>query len=100
MAELVAYVGPDGIHDATILAIEHRGEVLDVLIQPLDGDPFSLEFSGVTDVKAIRPVGMMLYGLSEWRVGSDTKLFIFMNWHEDDASLEVHATGFVASSGI
>lgn len=88
----VAYVGPPDIHDATVLRLTQKDDVATVYLRSSEGRPFTLEFSGITNIHAIRPEGMLLYALAEMRAESPLRRFVFANWDEEDkATLEIIA---------
>jgi hypothetical protein len=91
------YVGPPELHDGHVLGIDRAGDHATVRVRAADGREIALEFTGVTDVSAARPEGMLLYGLAELRPGLGTaeRQFIFANWEEwDNAGLEITAADF------
>lgn len=93
----IEYVGPAELHDGHLLGYERAGDRVTVRVRGADGRDLALEFTGVTDVTASRPEGMLLYGLAE--LGADrigpTRQFMFANWEEwDDAGLEIAAHDF------
>jgi hypothetical protein len=93
----ISYVGPAEIHDGHLVAVERAGDKARVRIRGADGEPIALEFLGVTEFSAVRPEGMLLYGLAELRSEGEAhaRRFIFANWEEwDDAGLEIAARDF------
>lgn len=98
----IAYVGPPELHDGHILAVERTGDRARVDVRAHDGRPITLEFTGVTHMSAVRPEGMLLYGLAEMRTDAEgsgrqgsSRQFLFANWEEwDDAGLEIAARDF------
>ena len=88
--EFIAYVGDAEIHDGRIMAIREGVGSLSVEVRTLDGETLIVDFTGVSDVRSNRPVGMLLYSLSELDTSKPGRLFAFTNWDdEDDAFLEV-----------
>ncbi len=58
-----------------------------------------MDFSGVAEVRAVEPEGMMLYALSEMSCQPPLRRFVFANWDDESkAHLEVDAAGFAVSS--
>jgi hypothetical protein len=89
------YVGPADLHDAVVAAIGHNDDKLRVDVRTDQGRLLVLEFSGVTDVHAVRPVGMMLYALAEWKAEPPLRRFVFANWDDDDdATMVIVAQGY------
>ncbi|WP_159882787.1 hypothetical protein [Paenibacillus puerhi] len=51
-----------------------------------------VRFYGVKTIHSNRPIGMMLYAISEMKESQTLRRFIFGNWDErDDASFEIVA---------
>ncbi|WP_166246568.1 hypothetical protein [Paenibacillus turpanensis] len=95
--EFIAYIGDYKFHDAVIENIENEENNLTVILKSIEEKIFSIQFLNVINVNANRPIGMMLYSLSEMRE-EDTKYrkFVFTNWEdEDDAFLEVIAKEYI-----
>lgn len=93
----IEYVGPSELHDGHLLGFDRAGDRVTVRVRGADGRDLALEFTGVTDVTASRPEGMLLYGLAELGAGSGepTRQFVFANWEEwDDSGLEIAAHDF------
>jgi hypothetical protein len=91
----IHYVGPAELHDGHLVAVERDGDRALVRVKGSDGRPLVLEFYGVADVTAVRPEGMLLYGLAELRPEGPLRHFVFANWEEwDDAGLEISARDF------
>ena len=91
----VTYVGPPELHDGHVVSVERAGDRATVRVRGADGTPIALEFTGVTNVTAVRPEGMLLYGLAELRGPGAGRQFVFANWEEwDDAGLEIAARDF------
>jgi len=88
--EFIGYVGDAEIHDGGIMAIREGVGSLSVEVRTLDGETLIVDFTGVSDVRSNRAVGMLLYSLSELDTSKPGRLFAFSNWDdEDDAFLEV-----------
>jgi hypothetical protein len=93
--EHIAYVGPPELHDGHLVAIERADDRATVRVRGADGREIALEFTGVTALTAVRPEGMLLYGLAELRAEGPQRQFFFANWEEwDDAGLEITAHAF------
>jgi hypothetical protein len=91
--EFIGYVGESDFHDGHVLSVDHTGAEAIVRVQGGSGQEFLCTFEGVTTIRANRPVGMMLYALSELRAVAPLRRFVFANGDEDDdASLEIQAT--------
>jgi hypothetical protein len=93
----IEYVGPSELHDGHLLGFERAGDRVTVRVRGADGRDLALEFTGVTDLTASHPEGMLLYGLAELGAdgGGETRQFMFANWEEwDDSGLEIAAHGF------
>jgi hypothetical protein len=94
-SDLLRYVGPADLHDAVVTALERIDNKLRVDVRTDQGRPLMLEFFGVADVHAVRPVGMMLYALSERKAEPPMRRFDFANWDDDDdATIVVVAQGY------
>ena len=88
--QFVAYVGDPQIHDGRVTAVRESAGALVVEIRSAEGDTIIIKFSGVIEVRSNRPVGMLLYSLSELEAPRPGRLFVFVNWDDDDdAFLEV-----------
>jgi hypothetical protein len=93
--KFVGYRGGFEVHDATVAAVEHDGDVARIVIEAVDGRRIMFAFSGVASLTQIRAEGMMLFGLSEFEATAPLRRFVFANWDDDDdARLEVVAAGF------
>ena len=91
----IKLIGPSWIHDSTILAIETYKHNVKVIIKPLQGRPFYIEFCEATQVIENKPLGMMLYCLNEYEGDSNSRHFVFENWEEDDSKLEIIAKSII-----
>jgi hypothetical protein len=88
----IGYVGPAGIHDGQIVAVERTGDVARVTLKSHGGGSLTVQFSGVRSLTMVRPVGMTVYALCEYSADSPWRRFVFANWDdEDDARLEIVA---------
>ena len=97
-SDFVAYVGPDYIHDSTIVSIERTYGVVTVHLRALDGREFSLEFLGVDSVSSEQPENMFLYALTEMRHPLPLRRFAFANSDDDSSAfLEIVAEDFTVS---
>ena len=97
-SDFVAYVGPDYIHDSTIVSIERTDGVVTVHLRDLDGREFSLEFLGVDSVSSEQPENMFLYALTEMRHPLPLRRFAFANSDDDSSAfLEIVAEDFTVS---
>ncbi len=91
----VRYVGPEGLHDGHVVSVKRSGDTATVLVRTHAGETLALEFSGVQALTAVRPDGMLLYGLAEFETQGPLRQFMFANWEEwDDAGLEIAARDF------
>jgi hypothetical protein len=92
------YVGPPDLHDGQILEVSAELGELDevrVLAQGAEGNRYTLTFRGVVSLTAIRPIGMLLYGLAKWERLEGPASYKFVNWEdEDDAALSLISEGF------
>jgi hypothetical protein len=88
----VGYIGDPDFHDGTVTAVEQQDTTVRVGIRGASGKCFVVEFGGVRALRANRPVGMLLYALSELSGTPPLRRFSFANWDDDDdAFLEVDA---------
>jgi len=91
----VRYVGPEGLHDGHLVSVERSGDTATVFVRTHEGETLALEFSGVQALTAVRPEGMLLYGLAEFDAEGPLRQFMFANWEEwDDAGVEITARDF------
>jgi hypothetical protein len=103
--ELLRYIGPWNLHDATIERLEQEGPTLRVRIRAEDGQVISAEFRGVTQVVATAAEGMLLYAVAEMRSDGPQRRFVFVNWYdpgeeEELADLVGDAPPEIPASGI
>ncbi|WP_426451962.1 hypothetical protein ACP26L_07760 [Paenibacillus sp. S-38] len=90
--EFLAYIGDYRIHDSNVESILWENTLLSVTLKGYEGERIVIKFNGVQTINSNRPLGMMLYALSEMRINGPYRKFLFANWRdEDDASLEVIA---------
>ena len=87
----VGHLGPPGLHDGTVMAIRQFPTTLAVDVATHDGDLIVVTFSGVSSVRQNRPIGMLLYSLSEMRSEGSGRAFSFANSEDGDELLEVVA---------
>jgi hypothetical protein len=89
----VRYLGPADFHDGSIVSVERSADRVRVTVRGESGQRYSVTFSGVTDLHAVRPEGMLLYALSESPAEGPVRHFSFSNWRDEDAArLEISAT--------
>src|SRR5688572_26922970 len=94
-SRFVRYVGPPDVHDARVVALEHRGDRARVTIESYEGRQFALEFSGVAGVDTHQPIGMILYALVEVEASPPARRFEFVLADEEsEARLAIEARGF------
>jgi hypothetical protein len=94
-SSFIGYVGEADFHDGSILAVEEEQNTVRVQVRGASGKTFRVEFSQVCAVKSNRPVGMLLYALSEMSCQPPIRRFVFANWDDQsNAHLEVDAVGF------
>ena len=95
----VGYVGEPDFHDASIMSVEHREGSVSVRLRGSSGKVFIARFSGVREVKASKPEGMILYALSEMNGQPPLRRFVFANWDErSNAHLEIEAADLSVST--
>jgi hypothetical protein len=82
--ELLRYVGPPNLHDATIERLEQEGATLRVRVRAEDGEVITAEFRGVTQVVVTEAEGMMLYAVAEMRSDGPGRRFVFANWYDPE----------------
>ena len=94
MSEFVQYVGSPDFHDGRILRVEQQADLIRVRVRGYSGREYAAEFANGRIVVSNHPEGMLLYSLSEMRGEPPIRKFAFANWdEEDDAALEIDATG-------
>jgi hypothetical protein len=80
----VQYIGDYRIHDGYIDDIvENQGRV-EILIRSVNQELFKIVFYDVREVKSNKPKTMMIYSVSEMIEDEPFKLFVFVNWDEED----------------
>ncbi|TXK85771.1 hypothetical protein [Paenibacillus sp. N3.4] len=90
--KFIAYTGDYRVHDSKIEGILWENENLSVFLRSYKGEALVVRFYGVKTIHSNRPLGMMLYAISEMKCHDPLRKFIFGNWDErDDASLEIVA---------
>jgi len=100
--EFLRYIGDPDFHDGTILDVADVPTVAEypnpsagnrvVRVRGASGRIFNIEFHDVRAVRSCRPVGMLIYSLSELRCDPPYRRFVFANWNEDgEACLEIEA---------
>ena len=73
----VGYIGDPDFHDGAVTAIEQQDTTVRSGIHGASGKSFVVEFGGVRALRANRPVGMLLYALSELRSTPPLRRFSF-----------------------
>jgi hypothetical protein len=97
---LIGHVGDPRIHDAVVETVRESPGAVAVVVRTEAGEALTVSFAGVHSVKSHRPVGMMLYALSELESCGPGRHFQFANWDEDDdASLEIQAESMSVANG-
>ena len=98
-SSFIRYVGEADFHDGSIVSVEQHEENVRVRVRGASGKVFVVDFSGVREVRANEPEGMMLYALSEMTSQPPLRRFVFANWDDQSkAILEVDAAGFMVST--
>ena len=92
--DFIDYVGPSELHDAVIRRVETIQNTATVVVKAEDGHFFALHFSGVTYQKTQEPEGKSLYGLVEVQAIAPSRKFIFVDWEDGSARLEIISSGF------
>jgi hypothetical protein len=88
----VAYVRNADFHDGRIVEVRHDADAMRVRVCGASKRVYVAEFPGGKVLKVNRPVGMLLYSLSEIRTNPPLRHFVFANWDkEDEAALEIEA---------
>jgi hypothetical protein len=91
----VAYVGDPDIHDASVISHSLEGTVAVVVLKSVPGQSIHIEFSDAESVVAHKPIGMMLYSLTEFKTAGEVRHFVFANWDDhDERALEIFAEDF------
>src|SRR6267154_2155628 len=95
----VAYRGNADFYDGTLLDFHREGSIVRTQVRGASMKVYVVEFTGVRDVRANKPEGMVLYSLSELLGDAPLRRFVFVNSDEEDAaSLEIDAEGLVVQS--
>jgi hypothetical protein len=98
-SSFVGYIGDADFHDGSIVSVEQLDSTVSVRVRGASGKHFVVEFSGVAQVRAVDPEGMILYGLSEMSSQPPLRRFVFANWDDESkAHLEVDAAGVAVFS--
>ncbi|MDU0202035.1 hypothetical protein ACYEXS_24445 [Paenibacillus sp. MAH-36] len=88
--QFLTYIGDFRIHDSKIECIYWEDNILSVTLKGYEGGAILIKFTGVQTVNSNRPLGMMLYAISEMSKSGPYRKFLFANWRDDDdASLEI-----------
>lgn len=91
----IGYVGEADFHDGSVLTVERQDETARIRVRGASGKVFVVDFSGVQDMRAKRPEGMLLYAVSAFAGRPPLRRFVFANWDDDnEAYLEVDAESF------
>jgi hypothetical protein len=91
----LAYVGDPDIHDASVISYNLDGAYAVVIVKSISGQFIRVEFSDVESVVAHKPIGMMLYSLTELKTVGDVRHFVFTNWDDsDERALQIFAKDF------
>jgi hypothetical protein len=94
-SDFVGYVGSANLHDSHVRSVSHAGSDVEVRLSTQDGREFTVRFSGVRNVSANEPEGMMIYALVELSAHPPGRRFVFANWDEEDhRTLEIVAADF------
>ncbi len=90
--QFLGYIGDYRVHDSKIEGIVLENTLLTVTLRSYEGEAIAVKFYGVQTMNFIRPIGMMLYSISEMNENAPFRKFHFANWEDDDnASLEIVA---------
>jgi hypothetical protein len=94
--EFIRYLGSPDLHDGSLVDVRHNGPNLEVEVKGYTGTLYRIKFSGVESTTSHKPVGMVLYSLSELRALPPLRHFVFVNSYEPteeggDSRLEVTA---------
>ena len=88
----VRHVGPHDVHDAKVVDVQRRGDAAIVRLESMEGRRIDITFTGVAEVRAVRPIGMMVYSLAELEAEPPQRRFAFLNWDEEgEQALEIVA---------
>jgi len=93
------YIGPAEFQDGHVERLVHGRGTATVTIRGASGGHYEVRLTGIVDLQARHPEGMMLYGLTRLPAGHGLYRYAFLNWDEnDDAHLEaLAATANIAS---
>ncbi|BFT74055.1 hypothetical protein [Paenibacillus sp. P36] len=92
--EFLTYIGDYRIHDSKIEGIFWEDTTLTVTLKSYEGGTIVIKFIRLQTVNANRPLGMILYAISELVKNGPYRKFRFANWRdEDDAFLEIISEG-------
>jgi hypothetical protein len=89
--DFVSYVGDPALHDGEIVAVSRDGSDVRIQVRGVSGRSYELAFAGVERISQEGAVGMRVYALTEMCATPLLRRFVFANWEEDDAALEVEA---------
>ncbi|UKS29630.1 hypothetical protein LOZ80_12115 [Paenibacillus sp. HWE-109] len=90
--QFLGYLGDYRVHDSKIEGIFWENTILIVTLRSCEGEVVVVKFYGVQTINSNRPIGMMLYSVSEMKENEPFRKFLFVNWDEEDnASFEIVA---------
>jgi len=90
--QFLGYIGDYRVHDSKIEGILCENTNATVTLRGYEGELITVHFYGVQNMHFNRPIGMMLYAISEMKANEPMRKFLFANWDdEDNASFEILA---------
>ena len=79
-SKFVAYAGSYDLHDGQVREVVQSEDQVTVYVEGGIGHQIRLLFTGVSELKAIKPVGMVLYALCEMSAELPLRRFVFSSW--------------------
>jgi hypothetical protein len=79
------YAGHADFHDGHIVALSHRADHAQVVVEGHSGRRYRLRFAGATSVESESAEGMTLYALREDADGPTLRRYTFVNWFADES---------------
>lgn len=93
--DLLSYVGPPELHDATLVKFQAEEDRVIVEILGHDQSTIKITFIGVAEFQEQCAEGMVLYALAESKTPRAERQFEFLNWDdESDCFCTITAQAF------
>lgn len=87
----LGYLEVQDVVDAHLERVTHDKDRLEVVLAGCAEQRMVVQFRGVRSVRAHRPEGMAVYSVGEFVAARSLRRFVFVNWGDSDAALEIVA---------